>query len=617
MIDDENFELRKKFIDLLQKLTNNDTKDYAYNQLKKLIKENSSDKSLRVYLNSLMTFNTKSISAKEKIIILFGFLANIYRTNLLDPLDSPKSLTKTINRIISHFRNNCFKDNDYVIQKACSYSILELLNLCMDKNDRDNLNKIFVEPFIYNIVNHSNAYIKNGCCVYLNDLIFLIKDKSKSSLIILDLILNENQFLNDVIIKLNVNQYENEYLYECLYNLINFFPFEYFEKKIQIIVNKMLQILDKKNNLKPGTIINCINILGLIGKKIKKRNIQLENFISLIQLLTNYNCHRNKNVRESVKKTLNILNNNKEKNEEDKSTSELSEFIEQKYNINSTNQMHKYTFNKNLNNKLPKLNERRIEKYNKNNLISIKDNNLFDFKYENKFEGNNLNPDLNPVKNNKNLNFNLSKTEIYSNINDNEYIFKMIDLSDIMDKFKSINKNLLDYEKKINIKLYRIKNRINKVNNSIENNLYNIYKSHNNILDETFVDNEKKDNYILSLNYLNNNDYEKAFENILGDDIYLIRLLILSRTHLDNLKVSKELFKKIILRLNKINKSHFIENIIFNAIQYLDSNIIKNQNNLLGNELINTMNEIHQYKNEIIQSKAIFFTNLIYNMYNH
>ena len=65
MIDDENFELRKKFIDLLQKLTNNDTKDSSYNLLKNLIKENTSDKSLRVYLNSLMTFNTKSIIAKE------------------------------------------------------------------------------------------------------------------------------------------------------------------------------------------------------------------------------------------------------------------------------------------------------------------------------------------------------------------------------------------------------------------------------------------------------------------------------------------------------------------------------------------------------------------------
>ena len=70
MSDDENFELRKKFIDLLQKLTNNDTKDSSYNLLKNLIKENTSDKSLRVYLNSLMTFNTKSITAKEKIIIL-------------------------------------------------------------------------------------------------------------------------------------------------------------------------------------------------------------------------------------------------------------------------------------------------------------------------------------------------------------------------------------------------------------------------------------------------------------------------------------------------------------------------------------------------------------------
>ena len=543
MSDDENFELRKKFIDLLQKLTNNDTKDSSYNLLKNLIKENTSDKSLRVYLNSLMTFNTKSIIAKEKIIILFGYLANIYRTNLLDPLDSPKSLNKTINRIVSHLRNNCFKDNDYIIQKACSYSILELLNLCMNKNDRDNLNTIFIEPFIYNIINHSNAYIKNGCCVYLNDLIFLIKDKSKSSLIILDLILNENNFLNDVIFKININQYENEYLYECLYNLINFFPFEYFEKKIQNIVNKMVQILDKKNNLKPGTIINCVNILGLIGKKIKKNNIQLENIVLIIQLLTNYNCHRNKNVREIVKKTLNILNDNKEKNEEDKSTSELSDLVEQKYNIKNINQMNKYIFNKNINNKLPKLNERRIEKYNKKNLIPIKDNNIFDFKEEIKFKGNNLNPDLNPVKYNNNLNLNLSKTEIDSNINDNEYIFKMIDLSDIMDKFKTINQNLLDCEKKINSKLYRVENRINKVKNSIENNSYNIYKKHNNILDETFVDNEENNSFTISLNYLNNNDYENAFENILGDDIYLIRLLILSRTHLDNLKVSKELFQ--------------------------------------------------------------------------
>ena len=43
MSDDDNLELRKKFIELLQKLTVNDTKDTSYSQLKNIIKENSND----------------------------------------------------------------------------------------------------------------------------------------------------------------------------------------------------------------------------------------------------------------------------------------------------------------------------------------------------------------------------------------------------------------------------------------------------------------------------------------------------------------------------------------------------------------------------------------------
>ena len=657
MSDDDNLELRKKFIELLQKLTVNDTKDTSYTQLKNIIKENSNDKSLRVYLNSLMTFNTNSINAKERITILFGYIANIYRTNLLDPLDNPKSLIKTINRIVTHLRNNTFKTNDYIIQKACSYSILELLNLCMDKNDRDNLNKIFVEPFVYNIVNNSNAYVKNACCIYLNDLIFLIKDKSKSSLIIFDLIINENNFINDVILKINVNQYENEYLYECLYNLINFYEFEFFESKINAIIKKLLQILDKKNNLKPGTIINCVNILALLGKKMKKRKKQIDHLVSIIQLLTSYTSHRNKNVRESIKKALKILNNNIENNEEDKSSSTISDFVEPSFKKPNSK---KYNVHNNIN-QLSKLTERRIQKYSIKNFNPIQtnnyfpnNNNVYDFKEEIKFDENMIKPtdyynnkfsnkifnfndeinfegkNLKPVNYNNNnnfinnRNFNVSTTEIEESENneikkpnENDYTFQMINTSDIIDKFNNIKTNLYDCEKKINSKLYRVENRLIRATNSIEENLYSIYKHHNNILDETLVDEEEKEDFITSLNYLNNNDYEQAFENILGDDIYLIRLLIISRSHLDDLKVSKELFKKIILRLSKIYKSHFIENILFNTIQYIDHDILTYDNNLLGNDLINTMNEIKQFKDESIQSKANFFTNLIYNLYNN
>ncbi len=205
MSEEKNLKLRKEFIDLLQKLSINETRDGAFNQIKILIKENASDKSLRIYLNSLMTFNSNSITAKEKITYLFGFIGNIYKSNLLDPLDNPKSLIKTINRIIYYIRNNILKNNFYKIHKVASNSIIEILNKCMDKSDKENLNKIFIEPFILAIINNPNLYIKNGCCIYLNDLILNIKDKTDFSLSIFDILINKNNYFNDFILYIYFN----------------------------------------------------------------------------------------------------------------------------------------------------------------------------------------------------------------------------------------------------------------------------------------------------------------------------------------------------------------------------------------------------------------------------
>ena len=60
----------------------------------------------------------------------------------------------------------------------------------------------------------------------------------------------------------------------------------------------------------------------------KKRKKQIERFVKIIQLLTSYTYHRNKNLRESIKKSLKILNKNIENNEEDKSSSTISNFVE-------------------------------------------------------------------------------------------------------------------------------------------------------------------------------------------------------------------------------------------------------------------------------------------------
>ena len=673
MSEEESLELRKQFIELLQKLTVNETQENSFNKIKKLIKENVTNKSLRIYLNSLMTFNTNSITAKEKITLLFGFLGNIFQSNLLDPLDNPMSIIKTINRIISHIRNNILKDNNFNIQKAASYSIIQILKNSMDKNDRENLNKIFIEPFLLAIINNSNIYIKNGCCLYLNDLILFIKEKSESSLLIFDILINENNYLNEIILKVNINLFENEYLYESLFNLINNFPFKIFRNKLSIIIKKLLQILNKKNILKPITIINCVNTLNIIGQKTKKQCIKI-NPNPIIEILLPYINDKNNKIKQIIRETLNIwddMGKNKFLNNEEKYNNEKKKFIKDmvnrtkngkveqfaQYDSEIVEKMKKDVYNNgirnlihlskfiqehirmkesdiednndnNITNKISKLHERRLQKYNSKNLMPVEHLNPTKFNINNNFEINkisNLHNNLIPFQINQDNKNMLTNTEIEENENiietmsdnKNNNIFKFINISDIKNHFDFVKKHLLDFEKKIITKVHITENKINKVKRIIENNSIKIIQQQNNILDNTQIENETE-LYPLSLNFLNNNDYENAFANILGDDIYLIRLLILSRAHIDELKVSKELFKKIIIRLNGINKSHFIENLIFTNIQNIKPYIIINeQNYTLGNDLINTMNDIKQYKNKNLQSKVNYFIKLIYNMYNN
>ena len=120
------------------------------------------------------------------------------------------------------------------------------------------------------------------------------------------------------------------------------------------------------------------------------------------------------------------------------------------------------------------------------------------------------------------------------------------------------------------------------------------------------------DIFNISLNLLKQNDYEGAFKNIMGDDIYLIRLLLISQNHLNNLieneDLSKKLFLKILFRINQINKTHFILILLLNIIE--KNNIIDGE---IRNDLLITFNELKQIKNNNIQNKIF---NLIHNINN-
>jgi hypothetical protein len=207
--------------------------------------------------------------------------------------------------------------------------------------------------------------------------------------------------------------------------------------------------------------------------------------------------------------------------------------------------------------------------------------------------------------NNDNFNNNNYNDNKYVYINENKKeieidptIYYSININEIYNSLNNSKTKFLEFEKKINIKLYNNENKLIKIKKSIEENKENIIKYHNNILNETIkseytkTDNNKSiddNNYLLktsefnsegkeyfrvylkALNLYNNQKYNEAFSLIIEDEIYLLRLLFLAKSKLDYICgfLNKDLSQKIMLKINHICHSHFlmkIQKTIKNAI---------------------------------------------------
>jgi hypothetical protein len=669
----KNLELRKQFINFLEKLSDNNTRDIGNKGLKQLIIDNNNSyQALRIFLNSLMNFNTDNIKAKEIIILLYGYIGQIYENNLLDPIDNPPSLVHSINRIVSHIRNKHMKSNNYTILKSCSYSILQILDYCMPKNDIINLNKIFIEPFINDINNAFHIYVKNGCCLYINDLVYHLKKAKDYEIEMLKCILVDNKFISDVILKIKIDFFQNYFLYETVYNMILYFNFEFFRKDSINIIYKMIDILENKILLKKETKISCLKVLYILIQKYSENNYNINNKKEILKDIRdsvgNYIDDRIDEVRKVARDTIKLLNE--------------VEFEEKKFDINNVdkikhrkifetmrnyskkNKIHKFgeydnmivdnlqndIYDKGVSNLINLSNflknhtkKNEIEKFD-NNKNYLKSNNIKKFNYYNKgpfFNENNYLDNLNKKehfsknKNNKNIfltddNFiastNLEDTSKYqSMINDNvqkkenKYINKYnknsskpkfdpsiyysINVNDIYNSINDSKKLFLSFEKNINSKLYENENKLMKIQTSIEKNTNNIIKYHNNILNETIKSNytqtEKDKNeientllktsefneegkeyfriYLKALKLFYKNNFNEAFSLIVDDDIYLLRLLFLAKNKLDIIcpLLNKDLYKKMILKINHLCHSHFlikIQKMLKNSINHKCNN---------------------------------------------
>ena len=675
-VDSKNLELRKQFINLLEKLTDNNTREIGNKGLKQLILDNNNSyHALRIFLNSLMNFNTDNLKAKEIIILLFGYIAQIYENNLLDPIDSPPSLIHSINRIVSHIRNKHMKSNNYAILKSCSYVILQIFDHCMPKNDIDNINKIYIGPFINDINNAFHIYVKNGCCIYINDLVYHIKKGNKYEKEMIKCMIIDNNFFNDVILKIKIDFYQNYFLYETVYNMILYHDFSFFKKYLIDIIYKMIEILEDKTILKKETKISCLKVLYIIIQKSNENNYNIKNkkesFKDIRNCVGNYVDDRLEEVRKVARDIIKLLN----EIEFEKKKFEINgvdkikhrKIFETMRNFSKKNKIHKFgeydnmivdnlqndiydkgvtnlinlsNFIKNhtKNNEIEKINNNKkflksntTRKYNYYNKIPLyEDNNIMNNKikreYLNKNKNNTNNifltddnflaatnvastskntSTINYVKPNETKNIKDTKNDI-NDIKKPKFdpsIFYSINVNEIYNSINDSKKLFLTFEKKINTKLYSNENKLTKIQNLLENNENNIINYHNNNLNETIKTNytqtEKDKNeeinyllktsefneegkeyfrvYLKALKYYNEKNYNEAFSLIIDDDIYLLRLLFLSKDKLYNIcpLLNKELYKKMILKINHICHSHLlvkIQNMLKKSINKSNNN---------------------------------------------
>ena len=172
--------LLNKFQICLDKLNNISTKEIAFKDIKILISQNKNNpKALRYYLSSL-NIDTKKLShfAKEYQLLIYGYISEIYKTELYDTFDNSPNLIKTISRMLNQIRNKYLDESDENIQNAAAFSYSEILKYSMPKDDIALIIIVFFDPLINLINSGKSLNIQRSAGKILNYLIDCIgKDK--------------------------------------------------------------------------------------------------------------------------------------------------------------------------------------------------------------------------------------------------------------------------------------------------------------------------------------------------------------------------------------------------------------------------------------------------------
>ena len=576
--------LLNKFQICLGKLNDNSTKEIAFSDIKKLIKENKNDpNSLRYYLSAL-NINTKttkiSNSAKEKHALIYGFISKIYGFDLYDSFDKPPNLIKTINRMLNQIRNKYLEDSNYSIHKSCSFSYCEILINSMPKEDIPLIIIVFFDPIINLISTGCNKNIQEGSAIILCDLIETIGSGQIEELCISDYDNNKN--ILEIISNKIINQLlkgpinDNFYILDALYKLMSYIKFDNFNYYLKELYNKLILIMNQTNFNYKG-IISALNIFNLIADKLmdsKNRGIgyyQQDVFDSIKNMTTN----RFHKVQLVAKETLNKWKILKEinKNENEGKEKELfdedslendnndniiqnnNNYLKQNNNINKTNT----NFKKKIKNdpfKYAYIDERdyKIKKI----VNKVKERNRY----------NNLYNEKSPLKSHSQQNFYNTR---YSINEKKDYSSPINIVKDNLKNENDISNQSISNDKEEEIKNYQKDNTIeilkltlsNLVNTSLINMQNSFFDSMNfrlNKMDEKLSNIESKLNVSRHKQFFGNESQNSSFVIINNERILNKNAKSLSSNKREN--QSSEKWKKTLEFVEKNNLNEAYKNVL-------------------------------------------------------
>ena len=599
--------LENKFQICLTKLNSFETRGIALNDIKTLLALNKTNtKILRHYI-SLLKINSKNQNmsniSKEAQAMIYGIISQEYKNNLYDPLDKPPNLIKTIERLLTQLREGYLLSN-LQIQNAVSDSVIKIFVNSMPKNDITLIYIVFFEPFMNLINSGENLLVQQGGANVIFKLIEFISKKSeiyfekKELKNLLEII--SKKYLN---IFLKGSPVDNHFAVDILFLLMSLVKFDFFFEKIKDLYNKLINYL-KYKEFNYQLKISILKIFELIADNLLSSDTEKifgyfqEEILIALNEKTSDRIHKVQiQAREALNKWKKIeqifLNEERQKEnyflEKDNSINEDELFtIEENQEINT----------KNINNKINKKN------------IEIKSAEKEDIKINNKNKDKKIiiNKNNNNYKNIDLNNINKKEANGLNNINNNYNINSALknDLSKIFNESFSNTYNYINNN--IKNKLDLIDGRIN----NLQKKILGMGRGKNSNL---ILESKINSIWLNCLELINKNKISEAYELILNskDDIYLLRLILLTGPVLHLL--NENLAKKILVRINMINRGKQINDIL---IQFIEESV-DNKNGVFNkleykeqNDILDSLfNMFHNKANNNITIKAQNLYNLI------